>query len=239
MITRSEPGVLLPVGTAFRFRQLSADDTRPDPLGFDRKIPWLVSWFEGAGGAVIEAWKYHALTSVVAFDIGSHSTMEDVLREARRSMGDPEGWVEKVVRECEVDGCSNPLTLHQSASPSRSGEDECPTCLLRTVVSCRYCGMPDPARYINREWMLANETCFGCWYWIDRATHDNLLVTPEFVVYSDGGNTKVGARGYGGHEWTVTYPDGRMVMKNNLWSGCEIPERMRDRFTPNVASVVA
>lgn len=228
----NSPGVFLPVGTEFRWREISAQDDSRSGLFDDHAVPWTLSAFSAPGGVVLEVWRFHSGSSVVMFNpVGPQ--MGSPANDAWEAYRDgTEDWKTATVRECEGEGCDRPLTLHQSARPSRSSEDECPACAARTLLACSMCGMPDPMHYAGREKLLRGDKCFSCWYWVNRAKSDGLLVTPGYRAYNMG-DGRGPARGYGGHEWTINYLDGRTIKHRDLWSGEDIPEYARHLFTPN------
>ncbi len=227
------PGVFLPVGTEFRWCEIMAEDDSRSGMFDDHPVPWTLSAFEAPGGCVLEVWRFHNTNSIAIYN-PCGGAMGSPAKEAQAKYREgTDNWTVATVRQCEGVGCDKPLTLHQSARPSRSSEDECPACAARSILACSWCGMPDPVHYVGREALLKSGRCHSCNYWSSRAKSDGLLVTPEYRAYNMGNSTGV-ARGYGGHEWTIRFlADGREIKHRDLWSGEDIPEYARHLFTPN------
>lgn len=239
------PGVFLPVHTEFRWTEITAlDSYRPvmSVSGRDgdegHAVPWIVCAHEAPGGVTIEVWRYHQPTCILIdrptpgiMGYPTHPT-DDAKAAFFEGTDD---WKVAKVRRCEGRGCDRPLSLHQSARPSRAGQDECPACAARSILACVDCGRPDSAHCIGRESLLAAQRCLSCSHWRSRAKDPRSLVTPEFMVYGMGDGRGSGmSKGYGGHRWTIRMlSDGRTFTHDDLWSGERVPEYLRHLFVPN------
>lgn len=85
--------------------------------------------------------------------------------------------------------------------------------------------------------------CWHCKFWLDRITPTSRSRVGRAAVealITEGGYYSIGTaktpsshNGHGGHWFTVTFNDGRIVETCDLWFGGEIPERFRDRLSIN------
>lgn len=228
-------GLPRPVGSAFRQRQVWADEA----YGSDHKVTWVVSVVDTAQGPMVEARKAVSHVSVVALDLPKHGTQgNDLLTQVKAFLDVEDGWKVETVRECRVDGCTNPQPMWHNGW--RNSNDECLTCEMRTVQACVLCGAPDSGSWnvLTRERMLREQLCFLCDSWLTRGReyngHPSQVVTPEYQHYVIGkGRGSASSKGFGGTKWVVTFHDGRIVQTDDLWQQGQVPEWLRDRFTAN------
>lgn len=236
-IWSSNVGVPLPVGAKYRQAKIDAERGH----GQDGTTRWTVSVYDGADGPIVEAVEARGSTIVVCTGIREWGSLyEDVLEKARRFLDAPDEWKARTVRECEVDGCGRPLPMWGGGLRNCLLPDECLVCATRTVVACVECGDPDPHQCTtDRERRLAEQVCGTCDFWRMRLRYHgepkpNHVVTDGWVCYSIGdGRGSASCRGFGGAKFTVRFHDGRTVETEDLWYGGIVPERFRDRFTPN------
>lgn len=228
-------GLPRPVGSTFRQRQVWADES----YGSDHKVTWVVSVVDTAQGPMVEARKAVTTVSIVALDLPKHGTQgNDLLTQVKALLDVEDGWKVETVRECSVAGCTNPQPMWHNGWRNQSGE--CLTCEMRTVQACVLCGAPDSGYWnmLTRERMLAEQLCFLCDGWLRIAEKHNgtpqQVVTPEYQHYVIGkGGGPASCRGFGGTKWAVSFTDGRIVQTDDLWQQGQVPEWLRDRFTPN------
>jgi hypothetical protein len=234
MIARTVTGIPRPVGSEFRQRVIHAEEH-----GERHRIPFVVSVVDSLAGPVIEAHKYHSPTALVWTDpSNSYYALEDVLAQARALL-DGDGWTIRKVRPCEVEGCDRGLPLWDHDVPNHNRGYECIRCRMRTVEACRICGAPDPGRWTQevREALLREALCFTCGSWLAKVDKPPQVVGDDFHTYTirregfTGGDPSL--KGFAGARFVVAFTDGRVVETDDLWAGGQIPEWLRDRFTPN------
>lgn len=234
MIYRSIYGAPIPVGARFRQREVYAERVG----SIDRhRVPWTVSVVDSLNGETIEAKTHLEPSAIVATDIAKHSMIDDVLRQTREVLDD-EGWTWWTVDVCDIAGCGEPLPMWKCGGvEGRRTPRECFACAARTIRECVECGAPDSGRWAGREALLAEQVCFSCGLWRSRVAEqyrDDVVITPEFEVYSIGsGSGPKSSHGFGGARFVVTFDDGRRVETDDLWSGGTVPGWFRDRIRPN------
>lgn len=240
-------GLPIAPGTPFRYRTITAD-TMPRS---DQTVPWLVCVLDHSSGPFIEARTHISSRAAVfvgepsGYGYGSPTYLGTVL--ARALHEDTAGlpvhrrWHDATGAACSVPDCGHGLPMYDSAqlAQRRGGEPECLAHRVRSIEACVECGAPDLARVIDKARLLETGRCFSCDLWLGRvqemATDTTRVLTPEWRYYSIGEATNApkDCKGFGGHPWVVTFTDGRVVFTDNLWLGGEVPEALRDRFTPN------
>lgn len=239
-------GVTRPVGAPFLQKEMwaapIASRARKD------RARWIVSTFEEPSGRVIEAHS-GAMRPVTIINRGyEHSTRHDpdhvVKLAAEQIEAGAEGWVEGMVKACEINGCLNPLPMWSQPSPNQSEIRECVPCSLRSIVECAECGGTDELRTYDRHGLLDLNRCWRCHHWMQRADcadgAANSVVTVDYFVYSiGGGNSPDEHSGHGGLTFLVTWSDESRgpVETSDLWAGGQVPEDHRHRFTPNATVV--
>lgn len=231
---RSVTGLILTPGTPYRQRQIMARYH-----GADHAVPAVMSVLDiPERDAFVEIHRAHSPTTIVAqhlrvFEMSwrSDDSPEAVARVALDAI---DGWKARTAAPCPR-RCGRAQPLWAAGWSQR--DVECVPCQSRTVVSCSVCGAPDSAAYMQptRERLLRERLCFTCAHWLDAAAKPPEVVTGDWGIYGIGrsGVGPASARGFGGRRFTVRFFDGRTVTTDNLWSGGTIPERFRDRFTPN------
>lgn len=98
--------------------------------------------------------------------------------------------------------------------------------------------MPDFAAELRKE-----QLCSTCYFWheklhwmADPADAERCVRTADFKHFTIGSEHEGGSfRGHAGRPFIVTFHDGRTVRTTNLWHQGTIPERFRDRLTPNAS----
>jgi hypothetical protein len=111
-------------------------------------------------------------------------------------------------------------------------------------LTCKHCGAQEEGRYIAeaRREMAQNQACHNCNFWLEKVRwreqgNSKAVVTETFKHYLIGSESvdasDCGFRGFGGRKFTVLFNDGRRVDTRNLWHQGTVPERFRDRLTPN------
>lgn len=242
----------LPVvpGTPFRYRTLNAD-AMPSR---DYPIPWVVCILDHSNGPFIEARTHTSSRSVVikgppsSFGSSSPTFLGRVIHDALQpeedeGLPDWRRWKDATGAVCSVPDCGHGLPMSDSAmlAQRRAGETECLAHRVRSIEACTECGAPDLVHTIDKANLLERGICSSCALWLGRlqelATDDTKVVTPEWRWYGIGkassSSTPGHCKGFGGHPWVITFTDGRVVYTDNLWFGGDIPEALRDRFTPN------
>lgn len=219
-------GVPRPVGSTFRQRTLWAPHRASK-----HNVHWVVSVVNTPFGLVFEAKFHNDPQAIYASGVQYMSFAADVIKMAWEKR-DEDGWRTFTVEECPTDGCVNPMPMWAHDSPRR--EQECLACATRTVLACVECGAPDLAHTRDRERLLADSLCFTCRVWTDRVTDRPEVIAADGRAYSFGsGRGPKEFKGFGGHEWVVTFTDGRVVETDDLWDAGEVPAWFRDRLPVN------
>lgn len=236
MISRTINALARPVGSTFRQRNLYAEIRYG--AGDVSRGEWIVSVVDSLKGPTVEAKRHHHPVVLIGTDLKHHSMIEDVLKQARDLLDVEDGWKRLTVKECSVAGCTNPQPLWQTEYHRTTGE--CLPCSVRSVMECVECGAPDNGTWQGREVLLQASLCMDCAGWRGRVEKQPQVVSEDFGIYSIGkGGGPASCKGFGGRKWVVTFTDGREVHTDDLWSGGQVPEWFRDRFTPNATVVPA
>jgi hypothetical protein len=236
-VSFSTTGCRRPVGSEFR-QNLIRDDHRH---------LWAASYFEVLGGAVLELAPSNCDSRggiMICTDPGpTAGGSYSVMKQALQSLDDePDAWKAKTVRACGVAGCLEGLPMWEGRAYFENLE--CLRCRDRSVLSCRECGMPDQARYMQpiRDQMLERELCFGCRLWLERieelhagtADGSHVLVDQNWALHSfssTGWGSPSSSKGYGGARWVVRLNEGAQEFKtDSLWCGGTVPEWFRERL---------
>lgn len=116
--------------------------------------------------------------------------------------------------------------------------------------NCSSCG-----KYEANQWlpdvaqrMADKKLCKGCDFWAEQFQADNqsdkkklFVVTDSFEHYRMGDPNIINPSfaGFGGREWVVFWKDHSRVasVTRNLWFQGEVPEHLRNIFTPNATLI--
>ena len=235
MISRGIHGLPVPLGAAFRQREVRAEYRG---ISGKRPVTWCVSAIDTRRGPMVEA-RFHLSPSIiVATDLAHHSFLEDVLARTAPLLDSDDGWQRLTVQPCRVDGCSRPRPMYDHARRGAHEGGECLVCATRSILACDECGAPDRGHWIGRDAFLLGGVCFDCSTWRKRVADDPQVVTPDFTIYRIGnGRGRSDCKGFAGAKWTVTFTDGRVVKTDDLWYQGKAPEWFHDRLTPNAEVV--
>jgi hypothetical protein len=111
-----------------------------------------------------------------------------------------------------------------------------------TNFTCRECG-----EWHGREWvpehaarLRKEQLCHHCYFWHEKIhwmanakDAARCVRTSDFIHFTIGDEQIRGSRGHSGRPFIVTFRNGGTVRTTNLWFQGPIPERFRDRLTPN------
>ncbi|MFE0207040.1 hypothetical protein [Streptomyces sp. NPDC058985] len=108
---------------------------------------------------------------------------------------------------------------------------------------------------MNDTACCTGETCYTCRFWLEKsewAANDDRVIDPSGIMdgapvarvdgqhfilkpYDRTGDPQW--RGFGGHEFTFRFTDGREVVSNDVWCQGDIPARFRGRLPDNAVIV--
>lgn len=107
-------------------------------------------------------------------------------------------------------------------------------------VKCRECGKDDEAYLLEevREEMLRLRLCHYCLIWYERL--EKQLQNPDKYIIVKGTAYAICEEppikergwgcGFGGREFRIRFPDGRLVISHNVWCGGDVPAHFRERL---------
>lgn len=111
---------------------------------------------------------------------------------------------------------------------------QCHSKKLSDCFACEKCGSIDsPSNWISGT--LIGNLCYTCSFWQARVYEkdDDRTVRINGVHYQIGIESAHGFRGFGGRQYKIKFPEGRIVTTTNLWTQGEIPEIWKDQLPDN------
>ncbi len=83
--------------------------------------------------------------------------------------------------------------------------------------------------------IAAQGRCHTCSFWASQLveTSDRVVVNGRHYWVGPRSTGPKHCKGHGGHEFHITFHDGRKVVTDNLWCQGAIPECFRDRLPDN------
>lgn len=126
--------------------------------------------------------------------------------------------------------CSGPYALRDNLIHSEGVLDK----------PCTKCGRVVATNYSNKEDLIADNICFGCWFWkkyvARKDDYDVVRVKGEHYVIQED-DPKSYFKGFGGSEFKIRFHSGREVISHNLWYQGVIPEHFRAELPDNAVFI--
>jgi predicted RNA-binding Zn-ribbon protein involved in translation (DUF1610 family) len=104
---------------------------------------------------------------------------------------------------------------------------------------CAECGKwESPARWLHGQQLKELGLCHDCGFWTEKiqdADEPNSVRIDGtcYWIGKEDSDEPHNWRGFGGHQFTIVFHDGRQVITTNLWCLGHIPERFRERLPDN------
>lgn len=102
------------------------------------------------------------------------------------------------------------------------------------MAKCTFCGKEhDGASVLNTD-QVERGLCFTCAFWFEKvAVKDDPLVARVDGTHYWIEENDTTFKGFGGHDFTIKFDDGREVASSNLWCQGHIPPQFKELLPNN------
>ncbi|MGI5927771.1 MAG: hypothetical protein ACOX8A_11450 [Thermacetogeniaceae bacterium] len=105
-------------------------------------------------------------------------------------------------------------------------------------IVCEFCGkLFDEPRYYKPYNKLCSSECFHEKFWVDVLKDKDKHIIVDGNVYSIGGDTASGIKGFGGALFRIKKNNGDYIETDNLWYLGEVPEKYKNQLPDNAVFI--